>query len=129
VLEPGGVVRVELGPLSFGAISHVLSDRLGGSLPQRVVRQVFESSHGNPLFALELRWALLERGLPEVGAALPMPELLDDLFGARVAALTPEVRRVLLAVSLSGALSEAELGRVVDPLAIEDAQGSGVLVV
>jgi DNA-binding CsgD family transcriptional regulator len=128
-LEPGGVVRVELGPLSLGAISRLLSERLGGSLPRRVVRQVFVSSHGNPLFALELGRALLERGLPEVGAALPVPELLDDLFGARVAALAPEVRRALLAVALSGGLSGEELGRVVDALVIEDAQAAGVLIV
>jgi DNA-binding CsgD family transcriptional regulator len=129
VLGPGGVVRVELGPLSFGAISGLLSDRLRGSLPRRVVRQVFETSQGNPLFALELGRALQERGLPEAGAGLPVPELLDDLFGARVAALGPEVRRALLAVALSGGLSGEELARVVDPLAIEDAQDSGVLIV
>jgi DNA-binding CsgD family transcriptional regulator len=126
-LEPGGVGRLEVGPLSLGAISRVLSDRLGGSLPRRVVRQVFETSHGNPLFALELGRALLERGLPEVGAALPVPEVLDELFGARVAALAPEVRRALLAVALSAGLSGEELARVVDPLAVEDALAAGVL--
>jgi DNA-binding CsgD family transcriptional regulator len=127
-LEPGQVVRVELGPLSFGAISGLLSDRLGGSLPRRVVRGVFDSAQGNPLFALELGRALLERGLPEAGAALPVPEVLEELFGARVAALAPEVRRALLAVALSAGLSGEELGRVVDPLAIEDAQASAVLI-
>jgi DNA-binding NarL/FixJ family response regulator len=127
-LELEAVVRVEVGPLSFGAISRLLSERLEGSLPRRVVRQVFESAHGNPLFALELGRALLERGLPEVGAALPVPEVLEELFGARVAALVPEVRRALLAVALSARLSDEELGRVVDPLAIEDAQAAGVLI-
>jgi len=51
------------------------------------------------------------------------------LFGARVAALTPDVRRALLAGALSGGLSREELARVVDPLALEDAQASGVLIV
>jgi hypothetical protein len=128
-LEPDSVVRVELGPLSFGAISGLLCDRLEGALPRRVVRQVFESAHGNPLLALELGRALLDRGLPEVGAALPMPEALEELFGARVAALAPEARRALLAVALSAGLSGGELGRVVDPVVIEDAQASGVLIV
>jgi hypothetical protein len=42
--EPAGVVRVELGPLSFGAISGLLADRLTAPLPRRVARQVFEVS-------------------------------------------------------------------------------------
>jgi len=99
-----------------------------GALPRRVVRQVFVTAQGNPLFALELGRALLERGLPEVGAALPVPEVLEELFGARVEALAPEVRRALLVVALSAGLSGEELGRVVDPLANEDARASGVLI-
>src|SRR6516165_4901104 len=83
-LEPAGVVRVELGPLSFGAISALLAGRLGGPLPRRVARQVFEASGGNPLFAMELGRAVLERGVPELGAALPVPAVLAELFGARV---------------------------------------------
>jgi DNA-binding NarL/FixJ family response regulator len=128
VLDPGGVVRLRVGPLSFGAITSLLTDRLGRSLPRRLLRQLFETSGGSPLFALELGRAVIERGLPEVGAALPVPEVLEELFGARVAALAPDVRRVLLAVALSAGLSVAELAMVVEPAAIEDAQVSGVLV-
>jgi len=128
VLEPSGVARVELGPLSFGAVSRLLAERLGRSLPRRVVRQLVETSHGNPLFAVELGRAVIERGLPEIGAGLPVPAVLGELFGARVRALRPEVRRALLAVALSAGLTEAELAAVVDRLAIEDAEASGVLV-
>jgi DNA-binding NarL/FixJ family response regulator len=128
VLEPAGVARVELGPLSFGAISGLLAGRLAGPLPRRVARQVFEASGGNPLFALELGRAVLERGVPEIGAALPVPAVLGELFGARVGALRPEVRRALLAVALSPGLTGAELAAVADPLAVQDAQVAGVLV-
>src|SRR5262249_22301412 len=129
VLEPVGVARVELGPLSFGAISGLLAGRLAAPLPRRVARQVFETSGGNPLFAVELGRAAAERGAPEIGAGLPVPEVLGDLFGARVAALPPGMRRALLAVALSGGLSGQELAAVTDPLAVEDAAASGVLVV
>jgi DNA-binding CsgD family transcriptional regulator len=129
VLEPAGVARVELGPLSFGAVSALLADRLGRSLPRRVVRQLVETSRGNPLFAVELGRAVLERGLPEIGAGLPVPAVLGELFDARVRALRPEVRRALLAVALSAGLTGVELAAVVDPAAIEDAAASGVLVV
>jgi DNA-binding NarL/FixJ family response regulator len=128
VLEPAGVVRLELGPLSFGAIGGLLAGRLGRPLPRRVARQVFQASGGNPLFALELGRTVLERGVPEIGAALPVPEVLGELFGARVGALAPPVRRALLAVALSAGLTGPELATVASPLAIEDAQAAGVLV-
>ncbi len=126
-LEPE-VDRLELGPLSIGAISRLLRERLGQPLPRRVLRQVFETSGGNPLFALELGRALLEQGLPEIGAALPVPQVLEELFGARVAALPAPVRRVLLAVALSASLSTEELISVVAPLAFEDALATGILI-
>ena len=126
-LEPAGVARVELGPLSFGAISGVLAARLAGPLPRRVARQVFEASGGNPLFAVELGRAVLERGLPEIGAGLPLPEVLGELFGARISALAPPVRRALLATALSGGLTAGELKAVAGPLAVEDALVAGVL--
>jgi DNA-binding CsgD family transcriptional regulator len=129
VLEPAGVARVELGPLSLGAVSGLLASRLGRPLPRRVARQVFETSGGNPLFALELGRAVIDRGLPEIGAGLPVPETLGALFGARVGALPPQVRRALLAVALSAGLNSQELAAVTDPLAVEDAAASEVLVV
>jgi hypothetical protein len=95
------VVRVVLGPLSFGAVSGLLAARLGRPLPRRVARQVFDTCGGNPLFALELGRAVVERGVPEIGAALPVPGVLGELFGARVGALAPGVRRGLLAVGRS----------------------------
>jgi DNA-binding NarL/FixJ family response regulator len=127
--EPAGVARVELGPLSFGVISGLLAGRLAAPLPRRVARQVFEVSGGNPLFAVELGRAVAERGVPEIGAGLPVPEVLGDLFGARVQALPPGVRRALLAVALSAGLSEQELAAVTDRLAVEDSRAAGVLVV
>jgi DNA-binding CsgD family transcriptional regulator len=127
VAESAGVARVELGPLSLGAVSGLLAGRLAAPLPRRVVRQVFEASGGNPLFALELGRAVLERGVPELGAGLPVPEVLGELFGARVRAMRPEVRRALLAVALSAGLTGEELAAVTDPLAAEDARTAGVL--
>jgi len=128
VAEPAGVVRVELGPLSFGAVSGLLAARLGRALPRRVARLVFDTCGGNPLFAVELGRAVLERGVPEIGAGLPVPGVLGELFGARVAALPPGVRRALLAVALSAGLTGAELAAVAGPLAVEDAVAGGVLV-
>ena len=126
--EPTGVVRVELGPLSLGAISGLLAGLLTRPLPRRVARQVFDTSGGNPLFALQLGRAVLENGVPEIGAGLPVPAVLGELFGARVQALPPPVRRALLAVALSGGLTGQELAAVAGPLVVEDAAAAGVVV-
>jgi len=50
-LEPR-LQRIEVGPLSSGAIRHLLSERLGLSLPRHVLRRLVEATEGNPLFAL-----------------------------------------------------------------------------
>jgi DNA-binding CsgD family transcriptional regulator len=128
ILERGRVDRVEVGPLSFGAIGVLLAQRLGRSLPRRVLRRVFDSSGGNPLFALELGRALLEHGVPEIGAELPLPGPLEDLFGTRVSNLGGPVRRVLLAVALSGGLRPAVLAALVGSGALEDALAEGLVV-
>jgi len=67
--------------------------------------------------------------LPEIGAGLPVPTVLGELFGARVGALPPGLRRALLAVALSPGLTGHELAAVTDPLTVEDAAAAGVLVV
>jgi len=129
VLEVRGVERVELAGLSTGAIARLLAERLGVVPPRRVLRRLYETSHGNPLFALELGRLLAEQGPPEPGVELPFPQLVEEVFGARVRALGPEVRRLLLAVALSAGVTRAELEQVVDPHAVEDAESAGVLAV
>ena len=101
---PTELMRLELGALSFGAVRTMLSRRLGLPLTRRVLRRLFETSGGNPLFALELVRLLAERG-PVMGQELPVPELVEELVGARVASLPPAVRRLLTAVALSQARS------------------------
>jgi hypothetical protein len=129
VMPPALVERVEVAPLSFGATSRLLTDRLGSVLTHRVVRSVHATSHGNPLFALELGRSLVAAGMPAVGAELPLPRLVEDIFGPRVRELPDTARRALLAVALSAGLSLSELSRIVEPLALEDAITAGLLVV
>lgn len=129
LLLPTGVLRIQLRGLSSGAIARLFVDRLGFVPPRRVFRQLYDASSGNPLFALELGRQLIERGLPEAGAELPFPHLVDDVFGGRVEQLTPPVRRAVLAVALSAGLGRAELAEVVGPGTVTDAERSGVLLV
>ena len=106
----------------------LLSERLGLALPRHVLRSVFDSSSGNPLFALELGRALVERGLPETGEDIPVPDAVEDLLGIHVARLPRPTRRLLLAVALSGDPRVSEVEAFADPVAVEDAIEAGVLV-
>ena len=128
-IQPASLERLELTPLSFGATSSLLSERLGSGLTHRLLRQVHATSHGNPLFALELGRLLVAAGLPEIGGEMPVPDLVEDIFGPRVQGLPDVARRALLAVALSAGLSRSELSTIVDPLAVDDGISSGLLLV
>ena len=125
---PVGVERLEIGALSLGAVRSLLAERLDLRPPRRVLLRLFDLSHGSPLLALELGRMLVDRGLPDLGEELPLPDLVDEVFGRRIAGLSPPVRRALLAVALSGELGRLELTSLVGPLALEDATVAGVLV-
>ena len=121
--------RLEVAPLSLGATRRLVSDRLGLALPRHVLRGLFDSSSGNPFFALELARALVERGLPETGEDIPVPDAVEDLLGVHVARLPRPTRRLLLAVALSADPRVSELEAFADPSAVEDAVEAGVLIV
>ena len=76
---------VQLGPLSLGATHELLHSRLTLDIPRPVLRQIWETSGGNPFFALELGHTLLRRGgVVRSGAVLPIPASLDALVQARI---------------------------------------------
>lgn len=128
-LVTGQLDRLELGPLSYGAIRTLLSERLGLVLPRHLLRRLVDTTLGTPLFALEVGRELVERGLPAVGEDLPMPDGIEELLGLRVARLPAVTRRLLLATALSADLTDSQLGALVGPKAVEDAVGDGVLLV
>ena len=76
---------VQLGPLSLGAIHELLHSRLQLVIPRPVLRQIWETSGGNPFFALELGQALQRRGgVLRSGPDLPVPASLDALLQERI---------------------------------------------
>ena len=80
-LDPRGVERVELGPLSLGAIRRILSDRLGLSVSRQLLRRIYDATLGNALFALEVGRKLVDEGPPGIGEDLPVPDAVEDLLG------------------------------------------------
>lgn len=122
------LLELELGGLSFGATRLLLHRRLGLSLPRQLMRRLFETAQGNPLFALEIGRVVAERRASSVGDELPVPAAVDELFGTRIAALPPPQRRLLLAVALSGEPERSVLERLEGPEELERALEDGLVI-
>jgi DNA-binding CsgD family transcriptional regulator len=89
--------RLSLGPLSLGALHHLLRERVGLELTRPELVRVQEASAGNPFFALELGRELVRTGTrPSSGRALPVPESLHELLGGRLARLPTDTGDVVL---------------------------------
>ena len=128
-LERRRLERLEVGPLSLGAMRRLLRERLGLSMGRQLLRRIVDATQGNPLFALELGRTLADGRLPAVGEEIPVPDAVEDLLGTRVARLPEAVRRLLLAVALSGDLRTSQLATIADPVAVDDAVETGLLLV
>ena len=94
------VRRVEVGPLSLGALHELLRDRLGRTMPRPVLLSVHETYGGNPFFALEVARALVRRDAEvKPGTALPVPEQLHDLVRARLEQLPSDTQDSLAVIA------------------------------
>jgi DNA-binding CsgD family transcriptional regulator len=129
MLLPGTVEYLELAGLSSGAISRLLVERFGVVPPRRELRRLYETAKGNPLFAIELGRMLIEAKSTEIGAELPVPRMVEDVFGYRVRELAVPVGRAVLAVSLCPGLRRTELLTIVEGEAIEDAVAAGLITI
>jgi DNA-binding CsgD family transcriptional regulator len=88
--------RLEIGPLSLGALRHVLSTELGFSPPRRALRRIHEVSGGNPFYALEL--ARNRRSDGELDEAV-LPASLEALVRNRLDVLPEPTREALFDVA------------------------------
>lgn len=97
------LLSIELGPLSVGALHELLRTRAGAFLPRPTLLRIWETSGGNPFFALELAGALQRRGRRVgPGEELPLPSNLEELVHERVDRLGApglEVARLVAALA------------------------------
>lgn len=93
--DPGRQSLVRMGPLSLGALHHVIEQRTGHSLPRYVLARITTLSGGNPFFALELARSL-DAKAPTVAM---LPDSLRSVVRDRLDALAPPVRETLLVAS------------------------------
>jgi DNA-binding CsgD family transcriptional regulator len=135
VLLGNRFVRVLLSGLSLAVLHHLISRRLGVSLPRSTLARVAEASGGNPFFALEIAQALAgtaeERTLED---PLPVPRRLQHLVADRLSMLSAQAQDVVLAAAT---LSRPTVPLVVEAMsgetdalpAIIEAEDAGVLVI
>jgi len=110
---------VEVGGLSVGAIHELLRTRLDATFSRPTLIRLWETSAGNPFFALQLATALQRRGGSLApGEELPIPSDLDELLHERLEGLGAAALEVARAVAALAdptlALVEAALGARLD---------------
>jgi len=94
-LSPDRLGRVQLGPLSMGAIGEILRSRLGAVLPRFALTRLYDTCGGNPFYALECARTVVDH--PHVSLIrepIPIPRSIGGLVQRRVRSLTPLVRQV-----------------------------------
>jgi DNA-binding CsgD family transcriptional regulator len=88
--------KMPIGPLSVGALHHLLVERLGVALRRTPLLRLHDISGGNPFYALELA-----RANPD-GREMVLPASLGHLVVDRVRALPAETRWSLAVLALGG---------------------------
>jgi DNA-binding CsgD family transcriptional regulator len=106
---------VPVGGLSVGAIHELLRVRLDATFPRPTLIRLWETSRGNPFFALELASALERKGgTLALGEEFPIPSDLGELLHARIDGLGAAALEVARAVAALAdptvTLVEAALG-------------------
>ena len=106
-ISAGLLDRVQVGPLSLGAIREILGTRLGTTPGRSFLVRLHEISGGNPLFALELAKRDCSVIPRELFGSHDAPEALRRLVSTRIAALSAGARDVLLVCALAADTSLA----------------------
>jgi DNA-binding CsgD family transcriptional regulator len=102
VFSPSAFRPLGVGALTVGAVGAVVRQRLSADLSHTIVTWLHDVSGGNPFFALEIGRAVLRDGLASAaGGPISVPQDLQTLVRARLAALPDATADVLLAVAAS----------------------------
>jgi DNA-binding CsgD family transcriptional regulator len=107
-LPEARLAELEVGGLSIGALYELLRTQLGATFPRPTLIRLWETSGGNPFFALELGRALQRRGrISAPGDPLPIPSTLEELLRERLDGLGPAA---LEASHVAAAVAEPTTG-------------------
>jgi DNA polymerase III delta prime subunit len=104
-LGPSRVDHLRVRPLSMGAIQLLLHTRLGATFPRPLLGRLYETSGGNPFYALELARAVEAEPPADPTEPLPVPESLEGVARERLAGLRDATRAALAVVAAGGRAS------------------------
>jgi DNA-binding CsgD family transcriptional regulator len=94
--------HLSVGPLPLESLGRILRQRTSRSLPHPDMARLHRITGGNPLFAIELARAAGGAGISADPAGVwSVPEDLQQLLSARLAALPPSAHEPLLAIAAS----------------------------
>ena len=128
--RPEALRRITLPPLSLGATQAMVADRLGRSFPRPTMVKIYQTSGGNPFYAIELARAIQDD--PVRGAEL-LPGSLNELVQARIGSVDADTADALLAASSLAAPTVGMVAQAVstDPRLVvrklEVAEGQGII--
>ncbi len=125
------VVRIDLGPLSIGALHHVLRARLGVTLGRPLLSRIAREVGGNPLVAIEVARAVLRQPRrPRPGEDLPVASSMQHLLTDALAALPATSRDSVRLVALLTVPTLRDLASAgVEMTALDPAEEAGLLAV
>jgi len=124
--------RIELGPLSVGALGRLLHERLGSALPRPILVRLHKACSGNPFIALEIGRSI--QGRPTAlspGEPFPVPPDAGALVRDHLSPLSRDARRSLLIVAMSAEPGLELVERIIGPGAagaVDEAAALGVIV-
>ncbi|MCI0686819.1 MAG: hypothetical protein L0Y54_06215, partial [Sporichthyaceae bacterium] len=124
--------RLDVGPLSAGALGRLIHERLGVAHPRPLLLRVHDACSGNSFLALEISRSLLARTVELApGEPFPVPPEVGPLVRDHLATLTGDARRSVVIVAMSPGPSLDLVERVLGPggaSAVDEACQKGVLV-
>lgn len=122
------VERLAVGPLSMGGVQVVLRQRLQVGFSRPTLTRIYETSGGNPLYALEL--ARLQSAHPAGDGNLPLavPPSLELLVDGRLHAIDEPTRQALVLVAAHGRFPLEFVGALgVPTAAMEQARAANLI--
>jgi DNA-binding CsgD family transcriptional regulator len=90
---------IDVMPLSIGAIHSLVLDRLGISLPRPLLIRIYETSGGNPFYALELARSMNAGSMEISGSTVPLPDSLLALVEKRLNSLPASAAPTLVSAA------------------------------
>ena len=122
--------RLAVGPLSFGALHHILRSRTGLELNRRAIQRIHEASGGNPFYALELAGSIARDATASRDEPLTFGGGLGELLQGRLGGLDEPTREALFVAAAAAQPTVELLDDLIGPgarAALEPAIGAGII--